>query len=129
MRLTRLFRFPRTPRPATPAPTPTLDDFPASCAEMRPLPELFSPLIAEMMATYCHTKHLAGLAQDEQCASEYQLVARSIIHHVLEGWQNQTGGRGTIDNLLICPRTSRTADFPAPHGADSPIAREHRLAS
>jgi hypothetical protein len=96
---------------------------------MRPLPKLFSPLIAEMMATYCHTKHLAGLAQDERCAAEYQMVARSIVQHVLEGWQNQTGGRGTIDDLLLGPRTSREAVVPASHAADFPVAREHRVAS
>lgn len=126
----RLFRFRRTPRPAAPAPVPAPDCVPTgACADMRPLPKLFSPLIAEMMATYCHTKHLAGLAQDERCAAEYQLVARSIVQHVLEGWQNQTGGRGTIEDLLLGPWTSRPTVVPAPHAADFPVAREHRVAS
>ncbi|MFJ3310912.1 hypothetical protein ACIPSA_49885 [Streptomyces sp. NPDC086549] len=125
----RLFRLRRTPRPATAAPNPAPDCFPAACADMRPLPKLFSPLIAEMMATYCHTKHLAGLAQDERCPAEYQLVARSIVQHVLEGWQNQTGGRGTIEDLLLGPWTSRAAVVPAPPAADFPVAREHRVAS
>ncbi|MER6734654.1 hypothetical protein [Streptomyces puniciscabiei] len=127
--LSRLFSFRRPPRRTVPDPKPLPDCVPAACADMRPLPQLFSPLIAEMMATYCHTKHLAGLAQDEQCAAEYQLVARSIVQHVLEGWQNQTGGRGTIDDLLIGPFQTRRAGVPAPHAADSPVAREHRLAS
>ncbi|MFI5688391.1 hypothetical protein [Streptomyces sp. NPDC051636] len=96
---------------------------------MRPLPKLFSLLIAEMMATYCHTKNLAGLAQYERCPAEYQLVARSIVQHVLEGWQNQTGGRGTIEDLLLGPWTSRPTVVPAPHAADFPVAREHRVAS
>ncbi|MFJ2008007.1 hypothetical protein [Streptomyces chartreusis] len=125
----RLFSLCRQPRRTIPAPKPLPDCVPAACDDMQPLPKLFSPLIAEMMATYCHTKHLAGLAQDERCAAEYQLVARSIVHHVLEGWQNQTGGRGTIDDLLIEMRPSRTAGLPSPHAADSPAAREHRLAS
>lgn len=124
----RFLRFRRTRRPATPAPIPA-PEFPASCADMQPLPKLFSPLIAEMMATYCHTKHLAGLAQDERCPAEYQLVARSIVQHVLEGWHNQTGGRGTIEDLLLGPWTSRPTVVPASHAADFPIAREHRVAS
>ncbi|MFI6658168.1 hypothetical protein ACIBL8_21895 [Streptomyces sp. NPDC050523] len=125
----RRFRLRRTPRPAAPAPRPVPDCVPAACADMRPMPRLFSPLIAEMMATYCHTKHLAGLAQDERCAAEYQLVARSIVQHVLEGWQNQTGGRGTIEDLLLGPRPSHAAVVPQPHAADFPVAREHRVAS
>jgi hypothetical protein len=96
---------------------------------MRPLPQLFSPLIAEMMAAYCHTKHLAGLAQDERCLAEYQLVARSIVQHVLEGWQNQTGGRGTIEDLLLGRRPSRSTVVPPTHSADFPVAREHHVAS
>lgn len=125
----RFLRFRRTRRPATPPSTTPEPEFPASCADMRPLPKLFSPLIAEMMATYCHTKHLASLAQDERCPAEYQLVARSIVQHVLEGWQNQTGGCGTIEDLLLGPRTSRPTVVPASRAADSPVAREHRVAS
>ncbi|MGX1025393.1 hypothetical protein RKD37_000170 [Streptomyces ambofaciens] len=127
----RLFRFRRRPpRPLTHATVRAPEGVPTgACADMKPLPELFSPLIAEMMATYCHTKHLAGLAQDERCAAEYQLVARSIVHHVLEGWQNQTDGRGTIDDLLIEMRPSRGAAIPSPHAADSAAPREHRLVS
>ncbi|MFF7764184.1 hypothetical protein [Streptomyces griseorubiginosus] len=121
-------RLRRAPRPATPAPAHEAD-FTSACADMRPLPELFSPLIAEMMAAYCHTKHLAGLAQDERCPAEYQLVARSIVQHVLEGWQNQTGGRGTIEDLLLGPRASRPTVVPPTHSADFPVAREHRVAS
>ncbi|WP_331736733.1 hypothetical protein OG426_55260 (plasmid) [Streptomyces canus] len=124
----RIPSFRRTRRPATAIPAPA-PDFPAACADMRPLPKLFSPLIAEMMAAYCHTKHLAGLAQDEHCPAEYQLVARSIVQHVLEGWQNQTGGRGTIEDLLLGPWTSRPTAPPASHAADFPAAREHRVAS
>lgn len=126
----RLFPLRRTPRPAAPSsPPPPVPYFPGACADMLPLPKLFSPLIAEMMATYCHTKHLAGLAQDERCPAEYQLVARSIVQHVLEGWQNQTGGRGTIDDLLLGPWTSRPAAAAAPHAAESPVVREHPVAS
>lgn len=129
MRL-RLIRSRKTTQPPAPAAVPTPPCVPSSyCDDLNAMPRLFSPLIAEMMAAYCHTRHLAGIAQDELCTSEYQLIARSVVHHVLEGWQHQTGGRGTIDDLLLQPRSSRTAGFPSPHAADSPVAREHRLAS
>ncbi|MGW4784867.1 hypothetical protein [Streptomyces sp. NPDC004230] len=123
------FHWRRTSYPAAPTRHPVPDCVPSACDDMTPLPRLFSPLIAEMMAAYCHTKHLAGLAQGERCTDEYQLVARSMIQHVLEGWQNQTGGRGTIEDLLLGPRTARTGFVPSQHAADFSTAREHRLAS
>ncbi|MER6075684.1 hypothetical protein ABT187_44395 [Streptomyces sp. NPDC001817] len=122
----RLFSQRRTIRTTAPAPRP---EHGGACDDMQPLPQLFSPLITEMMATYCHTKHLASLAQKERSAAEYQLVARSIVQHVLEGWQNQTDGRGTIDDLLLAPRASHPADNPTTRLADLPVAREHRRAS
>ncbi|WP_316782805.1 hypothetical protein [Streptomyces sasae] len=123
------FRLRRTCRPAASTVLPAPADRAAACADLEPLPELFSPLITEMMAAFCHTKHLAGLAQMERCPGEYQLVARSIVQHVLEGWQNQTGGRGTVEDLLLTPLVPRPAPVPAPHRADPVQAREHRLAS
>jgi hypothetical protein len=121
--------FRRPTRHTGPEPGPVPDCVPAACNDLKPFPKLFSPLVAEMMAVYCHTKHLAGLAQDERCTAEYQLVARSIVQHVLEGWQNQTSGRGTIDDLLLQSRSSHPAVSSSPHAADCPPAREHRLAS
>ncbi|EPH45354.1 hypothetical protein STRAU_1619 [Streptomyces aurantiacus JA 4570] len=108
-------------------PAPTC--VPPACADLTALPRLFSPLIAELMGAFCHTRRLAALAQDEQCTAEYQMAARSVIHHVLEGWQHQTGGHGTIDDLLLQPRRTRPAGGPPVHAADSPVAREHRIAS
>lgn len=112
-------RFPRfrKPAPATAAPAATgqaaYGTAPA-CTDLNAMPRLFSPLIAEMMALYCHTRQIGALSQDEHCPDEYQLAARSIIHHILEGWQNQTDGLGSIDQLLLEPRTSRATGFPAP---------------
>lgn len=85
-----------------PAPAPTV----RACNNLDSLPLPFSPLIAEMMALYCHTRPIGALSQAEQCTEEYRLVARSVVHHILEGWQNQTDGRGTIDDLLLEPRRS-----------------------
>lgn len=89
----------------------------------------FSPLVAEMMALYSHTRPIGALSQDERCADEYRLLARSVIHHILEGWQNQTGGRGTIDDLLLQPRPCGTKDVPARRRAENPDTARHRLAS
>lgn len=51
--LRRLFS-PRTHRRTTPPAIPAPSCVPAACSDMTPLPQLFSPLIAEMMAAYCH---------------------------------------------------------------------------
>ncbi|MFB8441232.1 hypothetical protein ACFC7A_19520 [Streptomyces niveus] len=103
------FRFRKT----APAPAPTAAPRIArACGELDSLPLAFSPLIAEMMALYCHTRPIGALSQSEQCAEEYRLVARSVVHHILEGWQNQTDGHGTIDDLLLEPRRPRTPAAP-----------------
>ncbi|MFC9608001.1 hypothetical protein ACFTTN_31715 [Streptomyces niveus] len=117
------FRFRRTAPTPPPVATPTN---PRACGELDSLPRPFSPLIAEMMALYCHTRPIGALSQSEQCAEEYRLVARSVVHHILEGWQNQTDGRGTIDDLLLEPRRARTPTAP-----DERASSEHdqRLAA
>jgi hypothetical protein len=89
---------------STPAPTPAPVDAHRPCDELGAIATPFSPLIGELLALYCHTRPLGALSQDESCPQEYQLIARSVIHHVIEGWQNQTGGRGTIEDLLLQPR-------------------------
>ncbi|MFE7111169.1 hypothetical protein ACFU98_32365 [Streptomyces sp. NPDC057575] len=73
----------------------------AALSTARPI----SPLVREMMALYCHTRTIGALSQDEDYCDEYRMTARSIIHHILEGWQNQTDGRGTIDDPLLQPRS------------------------
>ncbi|WP_330481448.1 hypothetical protein [Streptomyces sp. NBC_00724] len=80
-----------------------------ACDELGAIARPFSPLIGEMLALYCHTRPIGALSQTEDCRDEYQMTARSIIHHILEGWQNQTDGHGTIDDLLLQPRTTRLA--------------------
>jgi len=73
---------------------------PKECDALDALPLPYSKLIAEMMAIYCHTRPLGALSQEVRCAEEYRMIARSVMHHILEGWWNQTDGRGTIDDLL-----------------------------
>lgn len=89
---------------STEAPAPFPADAHRSCDELGAIAQPFSPLVGELLALYCHTRPLGALSQDESCAQEYQLIARSVIHHILEGWQNQTAGRGTIDDLLLQTR-------------------------
>ncbi|GAB7035987.1 hypothetical protein AB0G35_23925 [Streptomyces sp. NPDC021749] len=80
-----------------------------ACADLDATARPHTPLIAEMLALYCHTRPIGMLAGQEQSAEEYRLIARSVIHHIYEGWQQQTGGRGCIDDLLLLPRTPATA--------------------
>ncbi|MET7563702.1 hypothetical protein ABZS95_26410 [Streptomyces sp. NPDC005479] len=87
-----------------------------ACDELGAIARPFSPLIGEMLALYCHTRPIGALSQTEDCRDEYQMTARSIIHHILEGWQNQTDGRGTIDDLLLQPRTTRLSRPPKAAG-------------
>jgi hypothetical protein len=100
-----------------------------ACDELGAIARPFSPLIGEMLALYCHTRPIGALSQTEDCRDEYQMTARSIIHHILEGWQNQTDGHGTIDDLLLQPRNtslSRTQEAPA---HPTPGAERYRQAS
>ncbi|MEV6654801.1 hypothetical protein [Streptomyces sp. NPDC051219] len=91
-------------RRSTAAPAPSQASPYRSCDELGAVAEPFSPLVGELLALYCHTRPLGALSQDEKCPQEYQLIARSVIHHIIEGWQNQTGGRGTIEDLLLEPK-------------------------
>ncbi|MFI1177558.1 hypothetical protein [Streptomyces melanogenes] len=101
---------------------------PPACDDLLAMPKVSSPLLAELMAIYCHTRPIGALSQSEHCVNEYQMTARSIINHLLEGWQNQTQGQGSIDDLLLAPRTVRPA-LPSTRCAENPVSREHRLAS
>lgn len=89
----------RHTQPSLATATPTSTPYP--CQDLDALPLAFSPVIGELMAVVCHTRAIGDLSQNGQCADEYQFVARSVIQHILEGWQNQTGGHGTIEDLLI----------------------------
>lgn len=100
-----------------------------ACDELGAITRPFSPLVGELLALYCHTRPIGALSQTEDCRDEYQMTARSIIHHILEGWQNQTDGRGTIDDLLLTPRESRTTGTPTTRTAEHSAPGEHRLAS
>lgn len=120
------FRRTRETAPATAVPAPSC--VPAACQDLEALPRLFSPLVTEMMATFYHTRQLAALSQSERSAA-YQMAARSVTHHVLEGWQHQTGGRGTIDDLLLQPRASHRMGAAKSRPAPRPGMGEHSYAS
>lgn len=125
-----LFSFFNRFRKAAPAPPVAAmpGDYRA-CDELGAITRPFSPLVGELLALYCHTRPIGALSQTEDCREEYQMTARSVIHHILEGWQNQTGGRGTIDDLLLQPRQSRTMGIPASRPAEYSVPGEHDLAS
>lgn len=110
---------------ASPAAPPAV----RACNDLDSLPLPFSPLIAEMMALYCHTRPIGALSQSEQCTEEYRMIARSVVHHILEGWQNQTDGRGTIDDLLLQPRAPRMPAAPQPRQDHAAAERNQNLAA
>lgn len=116
-------------RKSAPAPAAESPRDYRACDELGAITRPFSPLVAEMMALYCHTRPIGALSQSEDCRDEYQMMARSVIHHILEGWQNQTDGRGTIDDLLLAPRQCRMTGIPATRTAEYPATEEHGLAS
>ncbi|MFD5425609.1 hypothetical protein [Streptomyces sp. NPDC127084] len=99
-----------------------------ACDELGAITRPFSPLIAELLALYCHTRPIGALSQAENCRDEYQMTARQIVHHLLEGWQNQTGGRGTIDDLLILPRVPHLAGAAEARAAARSGTGEHSYA-
>ncbi|WP_394426970.1 hypothetical protein [Streptomyces sp. SGAir0957] len=91
--------FPTQRTPLTPYPEPA-GALPA-CQDSAALPRMFPAPVAELMAAFCHTRGLPTLATNEACADEYRMVARSVIQHILEGWQELTQGHGTMGDLVI----------------------------
>ncbi|GAA3372119.1 hypothetical protein GCM10017744_102310 [Streptomyces antimycoticus] len=77
-----------------------------------PLP--FSPLITELLAMHAHTRHLTWLAQRETCREEFQAAARSLVSELLRAWEHQTGGHGSIEDLLQAPPEAGPAGVHAP---------------
>lgn len=77
----------------------------------------FSPLITELLAIHAHTRHLNWLSQRETCREEFRLTARAILSQLLQAWGYQTGGRGTLDDLLIEEEPIATRGPPA-HQSD-----------
>ncbi|MFI6689071.1 glycosyltransferase [Streptomyces sp. NPDC050485] len=125
----RLFHLKNRPSATTTADVPLPACMLPECDALQALPDLYSPLIAELMAIYCHTRPLGALSQKERCVNEFQMTARSIINHLLEGWATQTDGQGTIDDLLLAPRNSRTTAAPSARSPEVPSVEERRLAS
>ncbi|MEV6133651.1 hypothetical protein AB0M05_43775 [Streptomyces violaceusniger] len=103
-------------------------DAPHACAALDvPLP--FSPLITELLAMHAHTRHLTWLAQRETCREEFQAAARSLVGELLRAWEHQTGGRGSIDDLLQDPPEARPAGSHAPGHSEASRRGQARRAA
>jgi hypothetical protein len=66
------------------APAPVVAAMPGdyrACDELGAITRPFSPLVGELLALYCHTRSIGALSQSEDCRDEYQMTARSVIHH------------------------------------------------
>lgn len=100
-----------------------------ACAELDSMPLPFSPLISEMLAMHAHTRQVGWLAERESCRDEFQLAARAVIYQLQQAWEHQTGGRGTIDDLLVPSRPSRQTDFTSPRAPGNPAPWNRNLAS
>lgn len=83
---------------ARPMPAPATDRH--ACADLDAMPLPFSPLVTELLAVHVHTQKLTWLARQERCPEEFRLAAHAVLGHILEAWAHQTGGRGSIQNLL-----------------------------
>ncbi|AEM88714.1 hypothetical protein [Streptomyces violaceusniger] len=93
-------------------PVPAPDRVEHACADLDAMPLPFSPLITELLAVNVHTRRLIWLAQQEMCQEEFRLAAHAVIKHLLEAWAHQTGGRGSVEDLLM--------DLPAPRVTGAP---------
>ncbi|MEW1913815.1 hypothetical protein AB0442_36220 [Kitasatospora sp. NPDC085895] len=94
--------FRRTPaRPA--APVRARSAVRPACADLGLLPSSFSPLIGALLESYCHTRTAAALVRGQLEPEEYRAVAGAIVRDLLEGWAVQSGGRGTVEDLLAAP--------------------------
>ncbi|MFE3770895.1 hypothetical protein [Streptomyces sp. NPDC059122] len=101
-----------------------------TCTDLAAISYPMGPLVSEMIALHTHTRHLEWLSERETCPDEYRLLARSIVRQVMAGWHRQTGGSGTIDDLLT--DDARTSRVPAQddHPSDSsPISGKPDLAT
>ncbi|MFI0742358.1 hypothetical protein ACH4PU_30430 [Streptomyces sp. NPDC021100] len=121
-----LRRFTQRTRPA-----PAAREAPHACAALDdiPLHRMFSPLITELLATRVHTGRLDRLASRESCPEEFRLVARPIITELLRAWAHQTGGRGSIEELLESPSTSQSTRTFLNHAAGNESQQEHGYAT
>jgi len=87
-----------------------------ACADLDDMPLPFSPLITELLAVNVHTRQLIRLAQQERCPEEFRLAAHAVLKHILEAWAHQTGGRGSIEDLLMDPPAPRDTGVPGTRG-------------
>jgi hypothetical protein len=75
-----------------------------SCADESGTPD--TPLLTELRAIQSHSRHLGWLSAREHQPDEYQELAGAIVAQVLQGWRTQTGGLGTLEDLLPTRSTS-----------------------
>ncbi|NGN63199.1 hypothetical protein G5C51_04655 [Streptomyces sp. A7024] len=92
-----------------------------ACADLDGIELPFGPLTTELLAALTHVKKIDFLAGREVCPEEYQRVAHALVRILLDGWQQQTDGRGRIEDLLASPPTgmepSREHAYANPAGA------------
>lgn len=98
-------------QPAAPAPVSL-----HACTEADAWTPSPSPLITELLATVPHTRQITWLAERETCADEYQLIARTIVSHLLTGWQAVTHGEGQVEDLLVLPTGAPRSQASVPDG-------------
>ncbi|MBY8889313.1 hypothetical protein K7472_31390 [Streptomyces sp. PTM05] len=84
------------------------------CAEAPTSPD--TPLVTELFAALDHTHRLGWLASREQRPAEYRHLATALLSHLVDGWRAQTGGHGTVEDLLPLPNPAHRQA-----AADSPL--------
>lgn len=87
-------------------------------------PGLSTPLLAELEALCDHARNLPWLGSREQRPEEYQRLAGIVVARLVEGWAEQTGGHGTLQDLLALPLTCA-----AVRGARSTAPVKHPILS
>ncbi|MFE6153656.1 hypothetical protein [Streptomyces sp. NPDC057889] len=70
-----------------------------------PLP---SPLLTELIALRAHTRHLGWLSEREHSPEQYQRLARTVLHDLLDGWLAQTDGTGRLEDLIALHHSRKT---------------------
>lgn len=71
------------------------------CTSLEAMPTAFSPLVTQLLAVHAHVRQINRLAEQEVHRAEFRLVARAVVSELLQAWEQQTGGHGTIDDLLV----------------------------
>lgn len=114
-----MFRFLTRHRPQPrPVAAPPAEEW--ACAVLDPLPIPATPLAVELLAVRAHSNHLAHLSAREIRPAEFRLLARPILEQFQQAWLIQTGGRGTLAELLS--DATGGIEPPNPNSADAAYA-------